>query len=92
VGRNWRRDDSLRDLLHVHLVRDGAEIGTTMSDGRRVRHPDFGGWLVLSSAGQGGRGLWMAGRWSGRRRTGAVAHRAGEPCPDDITRTGARHG
>jgi hypothetical protein len=79
VGQDWKRAESLSDPLCVHLMRDGAVIAVTRSDGRRVRHPDFGGWLLLSALG-GGRYAAHGQMYGKHARHAAVAHRASEPC------------
>lgn len=79
---NWRQAAAHADPLCVHLSRDGRPLGTVVIAGRRVRHPDHGGWLLLHSRG-GTPGVWEGhGLMTGGQQTSpALAHRVGTPCP-----------
>lgn len=68
--------------VHVHLLRGGAEIGTETVINRRVQHPDFGGWLLLSGIG-GGRFVARGLHLGKHAQHQATAHLVTLPCPPD---------
>ncbi len=85
-----------RGPLCCHLYRDGVEIGREIILTRRVAHPNWGGWLVLESAGKRNQGVWTAGRCDSTPRNHARvlarAHRLVDPhSAVDFDATTPRH-